>query len=115
MRLDRSLEICDFCVHWHQKYAEDQKFDDYKKRSVYKCFHCGSDMCEQCVENSAKDVDGTELYAVKFFPCKKCLQHREELIEIGRDIITAKLAEAQMMINEQTVYHVKKRKWKQLS
>lgn len=76
------LELCDYCYKKHEDlHWNHDKFNVQKKISVCSCAWCSASMCQDCVENSKKYVQGTSIEKYEIYLCAECILEKRSDIQ----------------------------------
>ena len=102
-KLERSIQVCDFCYSHHLSYIPHLPFDFFKKRWVTTCSFCSENnvMCWDCYKYSTKELKDSTLAKFGLGICKKCIvgQRRDITIQLQLEaIIFNRIAEIQNLI-----------------
>jgi hypothetical protein len=72
VQLSWTIDVCQFCFSFHQKYAKKHPFSLAKKEVVAICSCCGNGMCSSCKDDSQKEIRWSILDKYEFELCADC-------------------------------------------
>lgn len=67
------MELCTFCLDFHDQYMKGTRPDYARKAAVTHCRLCEEVMCADCEKSSHKEIEGDPLAVYGLTMCQKCI------------------------------------------